>query len=161
MAHKLWVDRRLWISHGNVTTHTPLLYSDFLLLRRDIRDYQHIHGPGTRVPEAFQRLPQFRSVKRGIIRFEKRKEDGVVFKIFKAAGMEAPSADAINTSHFNSLIGEEVKINIGKNQQGYDTIKRFYPKASRATVAVGVDEGIPDEISEQTADPDLDEDVPF
>ena len=81
--------------------------------------------------------------------------------IFKAAGMEAPSADAINTSHFNSLIGEEVKINIGKNQQGYDTIKRFYPKASRATVAVGVDEGIPDEISEQTADPDLDEDVPF
>lgn len=80
--------------------------------------------------------------------------------IFKAAGLEAPSADAINTSHFDSLIGEEVKINIGKNQQGYDTIKRFYPKASRATVAAGVDE-VPDEIAEQFADPDLDEDVPF
>ena len=80
--------------------------------------------------------------------------------IFKAAGMEAPSADAINTSHFDSLIGEEVKINIGKNQQGYDTIKRFYPKASRDTVAAAVD-AVPDEISEQTADSDLDEDVPF
>ena len=80
--------------------------------------------------------------------------------IFKAAGLEAPSADAINTSHFDSLIGEEVKINVGKNQQGYDTIKRFYPKASRDTVAAAVD-AVPDEISEQTADSDLDEDVPF
>jgi hypothetical protein len=80
--------------------------------------------------------------------------------IFKAAGLEAPPADAINTSHFDSLIGEEVKINVGKNQQGYDTIKRFYPKALRDTVAAAVD-AVPDEISEQTADSDLDEDVPF
>ena len=80
--------------------------------------------------------------------------------IFKAAGLEAPSADGIETSSFGSLIGEEVKINIGKNKQGYDTIKRFYPKALRDTVAAAVDE-VPDEIAEQTADPELDEDVPF
>ena len=81
--------------------------------------------------------------------------------LFKAAGLEAPSADKIETKDFQPLLGEEIHVNVGKNKKGYECIKRFYPKASRATGAAGVDEDIPDEIAEQTADPDLDEDVPF
>ena len=77
--------------------------------------------------------------------------------LFGAAGKAAPSADQISANNLNDLIGEEIKINVGKNKQGYDTVTKFYPAAK----SVAVDEQVPDEIAEQSADVDLDEDVPF
>ena len=78
--------------------------------------------------------------------------------LFGAAGKAAPSADQISANDLNDLIGDEIKINVGKNKQGYDTVTKFYPAA---TQTVAVNEQVPDEIAEQSADADLDEDVPF
>jgi len=77
--------------------------------------------------------------------------------LFAACGRPVPSAANISANDLNALIGDEIKINVGKNKQGYDTVTKFYP----ALQPVAVDEQVPDEIAEQSADVDLDEDVPF
>ena len=80
--------------------------------------------------------------------------------LFAATGRVAPAAGQVTIADLNAIIGEEIEVNVGKNKAGYDTIKKFYPKANVAQT-VAVDEQVPDEIAEQSADLDLDEDVPF
>lgn len=79
-------------------------------------------------------------------------------EVFASAGKVAPSSSDIETSHFNDLIGCEIDVSTGKNKNGYDCIKKFYPAKSNADV---VDEDVPVGVAEQSADVDLDEDVPF
>ena len=80
--------------------------------------------------------------------------------LFASAGQTAPEAAVISANHLNQLIGDEINIAVGKNKAGYDTVTKFYPSKNVAQ-SVAVDEQVPDEIAEQSADVDLDEDVPF
>ena len=80
--------------------------------------------------------------------------------LFASAGQTAPNPSVISANHLNQLIGDEINIAVGKNKAGYDTVTKFYP-AEKAAQPVTVDEQVPDEIAEQSADLDLDEDVPF
>tara|TARA_B100000886_G_C20420208_1_gene491192 strand:- start:1686 stop:2093 length:408 start_codon:yes stop_codon:yes gene_type:complete len=79
--------------------------------------------------------------------------------IFKAAGMTAPSADQIKTNDFNELIGSEIKIAVGKNNGGFDTVTKFYPAELEPAIAP-IDE-IAEQVADDPTDPELDEDVPF
>lgn len=80
-----------------------------------------------------------------------------VEEVFASTGKIAPSPADINTSHFNDLIGSSIDVTTGKNNGGYDCVKKWYPSKKVEVV----DENVPDEIAGQVADSDLDEDVPF
>lgn len=75
-------------------------------------------------------------------------------EVFASVGKIAPSPSEITTTHFNELIGSEIDVTTGKNNGGYDCIKKFYP--SKNTELKEEPVSVPSEVDE-----DLDEDVPF
>ena len=77
-----------------------------------------------------------------------------VEEVFASVGRIAPNPSELSTSHFNELVGSEIEVSVGKNNGGYDCIKKFYPAKNNKVEEAPV--SVPSEVDE-----DLDEDVPF
>ena len=83
-----------------------------------------------------------------------------VESLYESANRVPPSANELEISHFNELIGETIDVAVGVNDGGYKCVKKFYP--SKKAKQVAVTESAPSAVVGQPTDTtELDEDVPF
>ena len=81
----------------------------------------------------------------------------IVEQLFSSVGVKAPAFEDLVIGHFNLLKGHEVNFAGGKNERGYPEIYKYYPKPEAKPEKT---EPV-DPVSNDTIDPDLEEDVPF
>lgn len=80
-----------------------------------------------------------------------------VTDLYASAGKPEPSFSSFGINDLEELIGSEIDVAMGKNDKGYDTVKKYFKKGG-SKKAEPVEQPAPATVP---ADLDEDEDVPF
>ena len=81
--------------------------------------------------------------------------------LFKSAGAVCPPFDDIVFSDAQALIGKEVNISVGQDENGYNTVLKWIPALGAEQVEAEKVKEVVEDPKVEGYDPDLDEDVPF
>ena len=81
--------------------------------------------------------------------------------LFKSAGAVCPPFADLQFSDVKALIGEEVNISVGQDENGYNTVLKWIPALGAEKVEAEKVKEVVEDPKVEGYDPDLDEDVPF
>jgi hypothetical protein len=81
--------------------------------------------------------------------------------MYKSAGVDCPAFDDFVFSDTDALIGKEVNISVGQDENGYNSVLKWSPALGAEKVEAEKVEEVKEDPKVEGYDPDLDEDVPF